>query len=70
MEVSVDTNVARRNVLNYRTVKQDGVELLVSPDLARNSENLHIKLNQFLFFRNLKALVELTNGVVLGARAM
>ncbi len=70
MEVSVDTNVARRNVLNYRTVKQDGVELLVSPDLARNSENLHIKLNQFLFFRNLKAVVELTNGVVLGARAM
>ena len=70
MEVSVDTNVARRNVLNYRMVKQDGVELLVSPDLARNSENLHIKLNQFLFFRNLKAVVELTNGVVLGARAM
>ena len=70
MEVSVDTNVARRNVLNYRTVKQDGVELLVSPDLARNSENLRIKLNQFLFFRNLKAVVELTNGVVLGARAM
>ena len=70
MEVSVDTNVARRNVLNYRTVKQDGVELLVSPDLARNSENLHIKLNQFLFFRNLKAVVGLTNGVVLGARAM
>jgi len=70
VEVSVDTNVARRNILNYRTVKQDGVELLVSPDLARNAENLHIKLNQFLFFRNLKAVVELTNGVVLGARAM
>ena len=70
MEVSVDTNIARRNILNYRTVKQDGVELIVSPDLARNSENLHIKLNQFLFFRHLKAVVELTNGVVLGARAM
>ena len=70
MEVSVDTNIARRNILNYRTVKQDGVEILVSPDLARHSENLHIKLNQFLFFRNLKAVVELTNGVVLGARAM
>ena len=70
MEVSVDTNIARRNILNYQTVKQDGVELLVSPDLARNSENLHIKLNQFLFFRNLKAVGELTNGVVLGARAM
>ena len=70
MEVSVDTNIARRNILNYRTVKQDGVELLVSPDLARHSENLHIKLHQFLFFRHLKAVVELTNGVVLGARAM
>ena len=70
MEVSVDTNIARRNILNYRTVKQDGVELLVSPDLARHSENLHIELNQFLFFRHLKAVVELTNGVVLVARAM
>ena len=70
MEVSVDTNIARRTILNYRTVKQDGVELLVSSDLARHSENLHIKLNQFLFFRHLKAVVELTNGVVLGARAM
>ena len=70
MEVSVDTNVARRNILNYRTVKQDGVELLVSPDLATHSENLHIKLNHFLFFNHLKAVVELTNGVVLGARAV
>ncbi len=70
MEVSVDTNISRRNILNYRTVKKDRVELLVSPDLARHSENLHIKLNQFLFFRHLKAVVELTNGVVLGARAM
>ena len=70
MEVSVDTNIARRNILNYRTVNQDGVELLVSPDLARHSENLHIKLNHFLFFRHLKAVAELTNGVVLGARAM
>ena len=70
MEVSVDTNFGRRNILNYRTVKQDGVELLVAPDLARNSDNLHVKLNQFLFFRHLKAVVELSNGVVLGARAM
>ena len=70
MEVSVDTNIARRNILNYRTVKQDGVEVLVSPDLARHSENLHIKLNQFLFLRYLKAVVKLSNGVVLGARAM
>ena len=70
MEVSVDTNVARRNILNYRTVKQDGVELLVSPDLAKHSEHLHIKLNHFLCFNHLKAVVELTNGVVLGARAV
>ena len=70
MEVSVDTNVGRRNISNYRIMKQDGVELFVSPNLARNSENLHIKLNRFLFFRHLKAVVELSNGVVLGARAM
>ena len=70
MEVSVDTNVAQRNTLDYRTVKQGGIELLVSPDLAKYSENLHIKLNHFLFFHYLKAVVELTNGVVLGARAV
>ena len=70
MEVSVATNLARRNILNYRTVKQDGVELMVSPDLARHSENLYIKLNQFLFLRLLKAVVKLSDGVVLGARAM
>lgn len=70
MEVSVDTNVARRNTGNYRTVKQDGVELLVSPDLARHSEYLYITLNRFLFFSHLKAVVELYNGVVLGARAV
>ena len=44
--------------------------MLVSPDLAKHSENLHIKLNHFLFFNHLKAVVELTNGVVLGARAV
>lgn len=70
MEVSVDTNVGRRNISNYRTVKQDGVELLISPDLVRHSEQLHIKLNRFLFFSHLKAVVELSNGVVLGARAV
>ena len=70
MEVSVDTNVSRRrDTSRYQLVRQDGVELLVSPDLAQHSRHLTINLRRFLFFRNLKAVAQLTNGLVLGERA-
>ena len=42
--------------------------MLVSPDLAKHSQQLTIDLKQFLIFRNLKAVAELSNGVVLGGR--
>jgi hypothetical protein len=42
--------------------------LLVSPDLAKHSRHLSIDLKRFLFFRNLKAVAELSNGLVLGQR--
>ena len=61
--------VRRRNTASYQMVRQDGIELLVSPDLAKASRHLSIDLKQFLIFRNLKAQAELTNGFVLGGRA-
>lgn len=67
-EVSVDTNISRRrNLTSYQRVRQDGVELMVSPDLARYSRNLTVDLKEFLFFRNLKAVAELSNGALLGS---
>ena len=49
-------------------VRQDGVELLVSADLAKHSDELSIDLKQFLIFRSLKAVARLSNGAVLGQR--
>ncbi len=49
-------------------VRQDGVELLVAPDLAKYSRELRVDLKQFWFLRHLKAEAELTNGLVLGRR--
>ena len=43
--------------------------MLVSPDLAKHSEQLSIDLKRFLIFRNLKAVATLSNGVVLGRPA-
>ncbi|PKB84250.1 MAG: hypothetical protein BZY88_00540 [SAR202 cluster bacterium Io17-Chloro-G9] len=68
-EVSVDTHVTRRDVSKYHVVKQEGIEVLVSQDLAPSLRRLYIDLKKFLFFRNLTAAVELSNGLVLG-RAM
>ena len=70
MEVSVDTHIGRRNTSQYRRVRQDGVELLVSPDLSRHASNIFIELKRFLFLNHLKAEVELTNGVILGRRGI
>ena len=49
-------------------VRQEGVELLVSPTLAKHSRQLSVELKEFWFFRRLKAEAELTNGLVLGRR--
>ena len=61
--------MARRNMAPYHQVKQDGVEIFVRPELVRHSQNIHIDLKEFWFLRNLKAEVELKDGVVLGRRA-
>ena len=52
----------------YQVIRQDGIELLVLPDLAQHTRILSIDLREFLFIRNLKAVVELSDGMVLGRR--
>ena len=68
MEVSVDTHMGRRDTSKYHVIRQDGVELLLSPDLASHTSKMSINLKRFLFLRHLKAEVELDNGLVLGRR--
>ena len=65
-EVSVGTHVGRRDVSRYHVVRLEGVQIMVSQDLASCLRQLHIDLKKFLFFRNLTAAAELSNGLVLG----
>ena len=44
----------------------DGVEVLTLPELSRHVTSMQIDLRSFLFFRNLKAVVEFDNGMVIG----
>ena len=66
MEVSVDTRVHRRNVSGYETHQLNGIEVLTLPELSRHVVSMQIDLRSFLFFRNLRAVVEFDNGMVLG----
>ena len=52
----------------YRKIKQDGLELIILPSLADHTTVMNIESKKFLFFRNLKADLELENGIVLGRR--
>ena len=56
----------RRNVDEYESVWINGVEVLTLPELSRHVVNMRIDLRSFLFFRNLKAVVALDNGMVIG----
>ena len=69
MEVSVDTRVQRRNTTAYESHLLNGVEVLTLPELSRHVVSLRIDMRSFLFFRNLKAVVELDNGMVIGKSA-
>ena len=66
MEVSVDTRVHRRDVSAYESRQLNGVEVLILPELSRHVVSMQIDLRSFLFFRNLKAVVQLDNGMVIG----
>ena len=50
----------------YESNMLNGVEVLTLPELSRHVVSLEIDLRSFLFFRNLKAVVELDNGMVIG----
>jgi 16S rRNA G527 N7-methylase RsmG len=45
------------------------LELFILPNLAQHTTIMNIGSKKFLFFRNLKADLELENGLVLGRRA-
>ncbi len=40
------------------------MELFILPDLARHTTTVNIESKKFLFFRNLKAELELENGII------
>lgn len=66
MEVSVDTRVHRRDISAYESHTLNGVEVLTLPELSRHVVSMQIDMRTFLFFRNLRAVVEFDNGMVLG----
>ena len=65
-QVTVVTYLGMRKLCQYKPINCEGVEILVSVDMARIVRSLHIKLDRFLFFRSLKAQVNFSNGLVLG----
>lgn len=64
--MTVVTYLDMRKMHRFQPVLRDGVEVLVSVDLARFLRSLHISLDKFLFIRGLKAEAVLTNGLVMG----
>ena len=59
----------RRNLDDYESSWINGVEVLTLPELSRHVVNMEIDLRTFLFFRNLRAVVALDNGMVVGKSA-
>lgn len=64
--MTVVTYLDTRKLRRFQPVLRDGLEVLVSVDLARFLRSLHISLDKFLWFRSLKAEAGLTNGLVMG----
>ena len=56
----------RRDTSDYESHSLNGVEVLTLPELSSHVVSMQINLRSFLFFRNLKAVVELDNGMVVG----
>ena len=63
-QVSVDTYIGRRDTGNYKPVRGDGVEVLVSNALSPNIRSIHMDVKKFLFMTSLRARLELRNGMV------
>ena len=56
----------RRDTSAYETRQLNGVEILTLPEVAQHAISLRIDLRTFLFFRNLRAVLEFDNGLVVG----
>ena len=56
----------RRDVSAYESHRLNDVEILTLPELSRHTVSLQVDLRTFLFFRNLKAVVQLDNGMAVG----
>ena len=56
----------RRKLDEYESCWINGVEVLTLPELSRHVVNMEIDLRSFLFFHNLRAIVSLDNGMVIG----
>ena len=51
--------MGRRNLSHYQVFKQEGVEFLLMPDLAKHTRNIDIDLKKFLFMKNLSATLNI-----------
>ena len=63
-QVSVDTYIGRRDTANYKAVRGDGVEVLVSSALSPHIRNIHMDVKKYFFMTSLRARLELRNGHV------
>ncbi len=59
----MDTCIGRRDTSRYQSVRHEGLELLVAPELAVKARLLEIGLGRFLFWRRLEAQVEVPGGL-------
>jgi len=56
--VSVDTYLKGKNLSPYRAVEQDGVKILVAPNLIQWAAAVHLGVKQFLMFKSFEVGAE------------
>ena len=57
--MSVDTQPQRKkSIKGYQVVRQNGVDILVSYNLAQVARSIHVGLKRFLFLRSFSIEVE------------
>ncbi len=56
--MAVDTYLRNKNTSSYQTVRQEDVQFLVAPTLARNAKHLHVGLKKFLLWRSWSIQIE------------
>ncbi|MBI4220680.1 MAG: hypothetical protein HY682_11080 [Chloroflexi bacterium] len=51
--MSVDTYARKANLAAYHSVRQDGVDVLVSKRLTKAADSVRLELKRFLFLKSL-----------------